>query len=69
MFRNLGCGASNSNAARQAKSRQRQQLRVNPNGMPGDDLRRTSSARAVAKKRTLIAGEQNRPDLAEQLAT
>ena len=37
-------------------------------GLPGDDLCRLSSARAVAKKKTLIASEQDRPDVVERRA-
>ena len=33
--------------------------------MPDDDLRRLSRARSVSKKKTLIASEQDRPDVAE----
>ena len=36
--------------------------------MPGNDLRRLPSARAVAKKKTLIASEQDRPDVVERRA-
>lgn len=34
--------------------------------MSGDDLRRVSCAEVVAKKKTLIAAEQDRPDVVEQ---
>ena len=35
-------------------------------GLPEDDLQCLSSARAIAKKKTLIASEQDRPDVVEQ---
>ena len=34
--------------------------------MPDDDLQRLSGARALAKKKTLVASEQDRPDVAAQ---
>ena len=34
--------------------------------LPGDDLQCLSSAPAIAKKKTLIASEQDRPDVVEQ---
>jgi hypothetical protein len=34
--------------------------------LSGNDLRRLSSARSVAKKKTLIASEQDRPDVIER---
>ncbi|HEY1785743.1 MAG TPA: IS630 family transposase [Pirellulales bacterium] len=37
-------------------------------GLSWDDLHRVSSARAVAKKKTLIASEQDRPDVVERRA-
>jgi transposase len=37
-------------------------------GLLGNDLRRVSSARSIAKKKTLIASEQDRPDVVEQRA-
>src|SRR4029077_5393752 len=37
-------------------------------GLPGDDLWRMWCARSVSKKKTLIASEQDRPDVVEQRA-
>ncbi|MBI3865844.1 MAG: IS630 family transposase [Planctomycetia bacterium] len=37
-------------------------------GLSGDDLCRMSCARSVSKKKTLIASEQDRPDVVEQRA-
>jgi len=36
------------------------------NGLPDDNLQRLSRARSVSKKKTLIASEQDRPDVAEK---
>ena len=37
-------------------------------GLPDDHLQRLPSVAAVAKKKTLIASEQDRPDVAEKRA-
>src|ERR1051325_8283167 len=61
-------GGENHGSSRYLSARvaRRFEARTGRRGLPDDDLQRLPGARAIAKKKTQIASEQERPDVAQK---